>query len=86
MSERIRKRYEWELHHIRMGEPISTLPKHLISDIGELLDHIAELEMALENTAHNIKHCTPIAVCDGKCFRHECVCPTNELEALGDKI
>ena len=48
MSERIRKRYEWELHHIRMGEPISTLPKHLISDIGELLDRIAELERRIE--------------------------------------
>ena len=33
------------------------------------------LKAALENTAHNIKHATPIAVCDGRCARYECVCP-----------
>lgn len=54
----------------------------LRSERDELKKRNAELEMALENTAHNIKHCTPIAVCDGKCFRHECVCTANS--GVGD--
>ena len=52
--------------------------------IAELKAENQRLKAALENTAHNIKHATPIAVCDGRCARYECVCPQerlNELEA-----
>ena len=42
--------------------------------IVELEQRLEVLTMALENTAHNIKHATPIAVCDGHCAKYECVC------------